>query len=221
MFAPAITALGPAFERKTGHKLLIDTVTSPQAIKQKFAAGAAIDVGIYLASVIDDLVKAGKISAASRVNLARTGVGVGVRAGAPKPDVSTADAFKRTLLNAKSVAYATEGRSGRQFSRLLDRLGVAAQVKPKLKALTSETAIPALAKGEVEIAVLLIARIVNGAGVEFAGPIPTEFQVYLPLAAGVSSNAKQPDAANILIKYLTSPEAAPVIKAKGMEPGAR
>ena len=217
-FRSVIAELGPQFERATGHKLAIKFVGGPDLVKRQINSGEAFDVAISISGVIDDLIKNGKIAPATRADVARTGIGVAVRAGVPKPDVSSVDAFKRTLLNAKSVAYATEGRSGAHFLTLLEQFSIAEEMKPKLKALTTATSNEAVAKGEVEIAALLISAIVSASGVELAGPLPSGLQSYLRFTAGARNDATPPEAANALIAFLTSPVAIPVIKAKGMEP---
>jgi molybdate transport system substrate-binding protein len=143
-----------------------------------------------------------------------------VRAGAPKPDVSTPEAFKRTLLNAKSIAYAKEGLSGVYFVALIEKLGIAADLKAKSKIMASgELAAEAVAHGEAEIGILPVSEILPVPGVEVGGAFPAALQNYIVIGAGVSANAKQGTAARDLIKFLTSPAALPVIKAKGLEPG--
>jgi molybdate transport system substrate-binding protein len=145
-------------------------------------------------------------------------VGVGVRAGAPKPDISSVEAFKRALLNAKSVAHSAEGASGTYFKGLLERLGIAEEMKPKLKPMPSDRIAQAVPSGEAEMIVVTISVIV-GYGAELVGPVPSELQFYNRFAAGVGASAKETEAGRALIKLLTSPAAVAVIKANGMEPG--
>jgi molybdate transport system substrate-binding protein len=208
--------LGPQFERATGHKLATKFVPGP-VVEREIEAGAAFDVAISQAAPIDKLVKAGKIDAATRADFARVGVGMAVRAGAPKPDIGSVEAFKRALLNAKSVAYAREGASGVYFTALLDRLGIAAEVKPKLISPPVSEGGPfvVVARGEAEIGIAVI-NFVPGA--DFVGPLPAELQTYLQFVVGVGTSAKETEAAKALVKFLTSDAAAAVIKAKGMEP---
>jgi molybdate transport system substrate-binding protein len=214
---PVIGELGLQFERTSGHKLVITLTASPELVKQRIEAGEGFDVAMSSPDVIADLIKHGKIVAATRTDLARTGVGVGVRTGTAKPDVSSVAAFKRTLLNAKSVAYGEGGRSGDHFLRLLDRLGITAEMRLKMRPLTTPQAVSVVAKGEVEIAVLLTSGIVSASGIELAGSLPSELQIYLQYVGGVTADAKEPEAGNALIKFLTSPAAVPVLKANGME----
>jgi molybdate transport system substrate-binding protein len=151
--------------------------------------------------------------------LARSGIGIAVRAGAPKPDIATADALKRALLAAKSVAYTIEGASGIYFAAVLARLGIAAEVKAKAKLLTSGATAELAARGEAELAVQQISEILPVAGAELVGPLPPELQLQTVFAVGIGSQAKMPDAAAALARFLTSPEAVCVIRAKGLEPG--
>ena len=212
-----ISELGLQFERTSGHKLVINLTASPELVKQRIEAGESFDVAMSSPGVIGDLIKGGKIVATTRTDLARTGIGVGVRAGATKPDVSSVAAFKLSLLNAKLVAYGEGGRSGDHFLRLLDHLGIASEMKLKLRPLTTPQAVAAVAKGEVEIAVLLTSSIISASGIELAGSLPSELQIYLQYVGGVTADAKQPEAGNALIKFLTSPGAVPVLNANGME----
>jgi len=217
---PPVEELVPQFERASGHKVSIRFVGGP-AVKREIDDGAAFDVAVSTTNVIDDLIKAGKLAAASRTDIARAGVGVMVRAGAPKPDIASVDAFKRTLLNAKSVAYAKDGTAGMHFHGVLQRLGISKEMEPKLKqTLASDPANGAMARvarGEVEIGVAAIATLF-GPGVDFVGPLPAELQAYIHFAAAVGAIAKEPQAGAALIRFLTAPQAAPAFKAKGMEP---
>ena len=150
----------------------------------------------------------------SRVDLVRSGVGVAVRAGAPKPDISSVEAFKRALLTAKSIAYLpTAG-----VPQLVERLGLGDSTKAKTTVPGTDIVCELVAKGEIELGVVVITQIVTTAGVELAGPLPAEIQFYTTFTAGVSANSKAPEAARDLIRFLTGPAALPVIKAQGMEP---
>jgi molybdate transport system substrate-binding protein len=209
--------LGPEFERATGHKL-VTKIDSAAVFKRQIDAGETFDVAILTTPLIAELVRTGKIAADITAGIARSGIGVGVRAGAPKPDISSVEAFKRTLLSAKSVAHSQEGASGVHFKELLERLGIAADMKAKLKPLGSRATAPAVAKGEAEILVVVIPSIVAASGVSFVGPVPAELQTYIDFTAGVSAAAPQPDAAKSLIKHFREPAAIAVIKAKGFEP---
>ncbi len=212
-----VKELGAQFERDTGHTLITKFVSGP-VVKREIDAGETFDVAISITPVIEDLIKEGKLVADSRADVAYAGVGVGVRAGTPKPDISSVEAFKRALLNAKSVAHSAEGASGVYFKGLLERLGIADEMRPKLKPLPPAALAQAVPSGQAEMIVVTMSVIVAGAA-EPVGPVPSELQFYNRFAAAVSANAKQAEAAKALIKFLTAPAAAPVIRAKGLEPG--
>jgi molybdate transport system substrate-binding protein len=212
--ATVLDKIGPEFERTTGHTLNVISGFSPIFVKQ-INAGEPFDVVVSPPSTIDGLIKDGKVIAATRTNLVRSGVGVEVRAGAPKPDISSVEAFKRALLNAKSIGYLKVGG----VPQLIDRLGIADAIKSKVTMPDSDIVSELVAKGELELGVMVITQILTTPGVELVGPLPPEIQFYTVFIAGVSAGSKAPDAARELIKFLTSPTAIPVIKAQGMEPG--
>jgi molybdate transport system substrate-binding protein len=170
---------------------------------------------------VDDLAKEGKFVAGSRANLARVAVGVVVKDGTPKPDIGSVAAFKQALLAAKSVAYidpAAGGSSGIYVAGLLDKLGIAGEVKPKAKLIPGGAVAEHVAKGEAELGIHQISEILPVKGVTLVGPLPAEIQNYTVYAAGLGAQAKEGDAAKALLKTLTSPAAAEVLKSKGMEP---
>jgi molybdate transport system substrate-binding protein len=170
-----------------------------------------------------DLAKQGKVATESQIEIGRSGIGVVVRAGGPKPDIGSAEAFKRTLLNAKSITYAGEGASGMYLPRLFERLGIADEIKARTKVQTAagRTA-PAVAAGEAELALAAIGSLIEPPeGAEFLGPLPSELQHYIVYSGAVAAASKQPDAGKALIGFLAGPGAASVLKAKGMEPVAR
>ena len=211
--------LGPQFERTTGHKLMIKYDVSA-ALKRQIDAGETFDVALILPAIIDELLKHGKVAAGTRTDISRAAIGVAVKKGAPKPDIGSAEALKRTLLNAKSIAYSGEGASGIYFKGVLERLGIAAETNPKLKPLGSSAVVPAVAKGEVELAVISPPAILAEPGAELVGILPKELQHYVVYTAGVSAAAKEADAAKALLKHLTTPAAMSVMKSKGLEPVA-
>jgi molybdate transport system substrate-binding protein len=212
--------LGPQFERATGHKIVIQ-YGGGGTLKKQIEAGEAFDLVIIDSAEVDDLIKQGKIAGDTRADIVRVGIGVGVRAGAPKPDISSVDAFKNTLLSVKSFTYASEGSTGRHLPKVLDRLGIAEQVKGKTKLNALDRVPQVVASGEVELAIGGIPSLLSAKGVQLVGLLPAELQNWFVNTAGVGATAKQPDAAKALIKHLTTPEAAAVIKAKGMEPLGR
>lgn len=213
----AISELGARFERATGHKVSIHFEVNP-AVKRRIEAGEPFDVAVLNPPVLDALIRSGKILAGTRAVLGRCGIGVAIRAGAPKPDISTVDAFKRALLSARSVAYPGEGASGIYFAGLVDRLGIAAEMKSKLRPMPGEYNVEVVARGEVELVVVVASRIAGVAGVERAGLIPQELQTWIGFTAGVGSGAKEPEAACSMIRFFTAPAAASVLRSAGIEP---
>jgi molybdate transport system substrate-binding protein len=215
--------LAPQFELATGHKLAIQFGASA-TLKRRIDGGETPDVAILTPALIDDLVKQDKIAPDTRANISRSGVGVAVRAGAPKPDISTVESFKKALMTAGSIGYtdpALGGLSGVYTAGLLERLGIAAELKPKTK-LTSNAPhalAEAVAKGEIEIGLIQISEIVPEPSLQLVGPFPPELQNFSIFTAGMLVNSKEPEAGRALIKFLVSPAALSVIKAKGMEPG--
>jgi molybdate transport system substrate-binding protein len=212
--------LGPQFERVTGHKIVIQYGPGA-ALRRQIEAGEAFDLAIIASERVDDLIKQGKIAGDTRVDIVRVGIGVAVREGAPKPDISSVDAFKRMLLSVKSVTYGPADATGEHFIKLLDRLGIADQVKGKLKPSGPDRVAQVVAAGEVDLAIGAGPLLASAKGVQFVGLFPAELQNWFVNTAGVSATARQPDAARALIKHLTTPEAAAVIRAKGMEPPGR
>ena len=211
-----IAELGPQFERATGHKIAIQYAPG-LSVKRQIEAGEVFDLVIIGSDVVDDLIKQGKIAGDTRVDIVRVGIGVAVREGAPKPDISSVDAFKSMLLSVKSFTYAPDGATGEHLAKVIDRLGIAEQVKAKIKPNAPDRTAQALAAGEVELAIGATPSLLSAKGVQYVGLLPAELQSYFVNTAGVSTTAKQPDAAKALIKYLATPEAAAVIRAKGME----
>jgi molybdate transport system substrate-binding protein len=219
-----LTELAGAFQRISEHKITV-ILAPPNEIRNRIVGGEIVDVVMSGGDLIKNLVKQGKIGPDDQVILARVGVGVAVRAGAPKPDISSVDALRRTLLTAKSIVYtdpASGGTSGIHFEKVLDRLGIAQEIKAKsiLNARPATTPSAAIvARGEAELGIQLISEIVSVPGAELLGPLPGELQIVNVVLAGIVTTAPEPDAARALFRFLTSPAAAPVIKSAGMEPG--
>ena len=218
-FKQVVAALVPEFERTTGHKIALDNGTVGQ-LQKRVDGGEAFDVLVLSPRGIEDYIKQGKIVAGSNANLARVGVGVMTRAGAAKPDVSTVEAFKQALLNARSVGYidpASGGSSGIYVAGLLERLGIIDRIKPKAKLQSGGHVSDLVKAGEAEIGIHQISEIVGQPGVTLIGPLPNDIQNYTTYAVGLSSACKAPDAARGFIKLLTGPAAAAALKSKGME----
>jgi len=215
----AYVELVPRFERSSGGKVTT-TWAGTADIMKRMQAGEAFDVVIAAAGSIDELTDTGRLMAGSRKDLVRSGVGVTVRAGAPKPDISTAEAVKRAVLAAKSVGIST-GPSGVYMSGLFERMGIAADVKPKLKVPPSGAQIAELvARGEIELGFQQVSEIVHVKGADFVGPLPAEIQRITVFAGAVHTASREPDAARELLEFLASPEHAPLLQKHGLEPGA-
>jgi molybdate transport system substrate-binding protein len=209
--------LAPQFEKAAGHKVVV-TFGLAANFKQQIDGGAAFDVAILTPPLIDDLIKSGKMAADSRAVIARTGLGIMIRAGARKPDVRTTDSFKNALLGAQSIAYAKEGASGVAFAALIERLGIAGTLKAKLKPTASGEEVNNLVvSGGSQYGILPLSEILAVKGAELGGMFPEDVQSYITMATAASSASKQAAAARALIQFLTAPAALPVIKAKGME----
>lgn len=177
----------PQFERATGHKISIKYDGS-SGLKRKFEANEPFDVALIYPELIEELLKQGKLAAGIRADVAIVAIGVAVKKGAPKPDVSSVDAFKRTLLNAKSISHSTEGASGLHFKNVVERLGIAADVKSKLRPVEGgPLVVGPVARGDVEIAVISIPFIFLEPGAEFAGPLPKELQQQVIYTATISA----------------------------------
>jgi molybdate transport system substrate-binding protein len=214
-----VLELVPQFETETGHKAVVSNDTAG-GLAKRIEGGEAFDVAVITPGVIDELAKKAKIIADSRVNVARVGVGVVVKEGTPLPDISSVDAFKRALLAAKSVAYidpASGGSSGIYLTSLFEKLGIAADIKPKAKLKQGGYVAELIANGEAELGLHQISEILPVKGAKLVGPLPAEIQNYTIYAVAVGADAKQPDAARALIKLLTGPAAETVLKARGME----
>jgi molybdate transport system substrate-binding protein len=211
--------LGPQFEKATGYTPIVIADVA-QVMKRRIEAGEPFDLAVLVDFQIDDLIKTGKLVADSRANIMSSGIGVAVKRGAPKPDIGTAEAFKQALLKAKSVGYidpASGGSSGIYVAGLLDKLGIAEQIKPKAKLQKGGHVSDLVKAGEAEIGIHQNSEIVGQAGVALVGPLPKDIQNYTTYAVGLGSGAKQAEAAKAFIKVLTGPSAAAVLKTAGME----
>jgi molybdate transport system substrate-binding protein len=216
--ATVLSAIGAEFEGTTGHTLDVTTDIAIRMVR-RIQAGDSFDVLVAAPEQIGRLIDEGQIIASTRRTLARSGIGIEVRTGAPHPDISSVAAFKRALLNARSIAYLKEGQSGVYLAGLIERLGLTQAVQSKLTQPETDIVSELVAKGEVELGMVVITQILTTPGVSLVGPLPRELQSYVTFAAGVSANSKSPSAAKALIDFLTGPAAAAVIRAQGMEPG--
>jgi molybdate transport system substrate-binding protein len=213
----AVRELCSQFARATGNMIDLRFEANPDVI-EKAEAGESFDVAVGNPPTIERLIKYGKVVPRSSSNNGRSGRGVAVRAGVPKPDISTVEAFTRTLLTAKAVAFPGKGASGLYFVGLLDRLGIKAAMQDKLKPMAAEDCVEVVARGEADMVVVVATRITGVPGVDVVGPIPQALQTEIGFAAGLSVSAEQPDAAEALIRFLTAPEAKATLRANGVEP---
>jgi molybdate transport system substrate-binding protein len=213
----AIEALLPDIESQLSRPIGVQFGTSA-SIAVSIATGDPFDVAILTTDGLDALVKAGTVVAGSRVTIGRSGIGVGVRAGAPRPDITTPDSLKRTLLAVRSITYAEDGASRVHITRMLDVLGIADAVKAKtILEQGSVRATGRVAKGEADLVITLVSEIRPIAGIELLGTLPAAFQSYITFAAGISSKAESPDAARTFVAFLSGPAAARTLAAKGIE----
>ncbi len=208
--------LAAGFERASGHKVI---ARQERNVLDTVNAGTPADIVIANPPVIDDLIKQGKV-VGRRVDFARAGIGVAIKAGAPKPDLSTTDAFVRMLRNAKSIGYSTVG-SGLMAANIIQKLGLTEELKARTKFLDGFPAAEAVARGEVEIALQQINVILPVKGAELAGPLPAELQQYNHFAVGVLAVSKERDVATALASFMGAPENEALVRKSGLEPPAR
>jgi len=209
-----LTELAPVFEKASEHKLNV-TFGSTEPLRARIEKGEPIDVAVIGEGAIDQLMKQGKLIAATRVVVARSGLGIAIRKGAPKPDVGTTEAFKRTLLTARSISFNEQGLTGIYLWSLFQRLGITDEVKSKYK---NGSGAELVAKGETEIGLTQASEVALVAGVELGGLLPLEIQNYTVFPGAVISNARQPAAGKALLEFLATPDTAKMMKAKGLEP---
>jgi len=208
----------PAFEKASGHK--VTTIwAGTEAITKRISGGEVVDIVLIAAPNIDKLIAEGKLVAGSRADVAKSGIGVAVRAGLPKPDISSGEAVKNAVLAAKSVAYSS-GPSGFYLADLFKKMGIAGQIKDKLKQTPSGVQVgEVVARGEADLGFQQVSELLHLKGIHYLGPLPADIQHTTVFSAGLHTAAPAPDAAKALMKFLTAPEAAPVIRRSGMEPG--
>jgi molybdate transport system substrate-binding protein len=217
MTAP-MRELGAQFETATGHKLVMRFGTTPELIKL-VTTGGPFDLAVVPREVFKDAAAQAQFVSGSSTDIARVGLGVAVRSGAPKPGISTPDALKQTLLKAQSIATIPASAAGAQVLGVFERLGIGEAMKAKTKAqATPAQVVQTVANGEAELGVFLI-NVLTAPGLDVVGPFPTELQQEIIFTSAVATKAKQAEAAKAFIAYLTTAAAAAVIKANGMNPG--
>jgi molybdate transport system substrate-binding protein len=221
-FSAAYEELGREFERETGHTLTTSRGpsmgTTPQAIPNRIDRGEPVDVVIMVGEALTELVKRGKVVPASRVDLVRSSIAMAVRSGDPEPDISTVDALKRTLLDAKSIAYSDSASGVYLEKELFPRLGIAEQLRGKARMIPAEPVGKVVARGDAQIGFQQLSELKPVAGIEIVGLLPADAQKVTIFSAGIGTDSKQPQAAKALLDFLTSPKSRPVITRTGLEP---
>jgi molybdate transport system substrate-binding protein len=207
----------PQFEKASRHKVTV-TWTGTVKIKERIEAGEVFDLVIVGAPEVDKFIASGKMVSGSRVDIAKSGVGVAVKAGMPKPDISSGEAVKKAMLAAKSVAYSS-GPSGVYVQAMIQKLGIANEIKAKAKQTAPGTRVGQyLARGEAELGFQQISELIHETGVDYVGPLPSDIQNFTNFSSGIGSGAASQGGAKTLQAFLTTPAAAEVIKKNGMEP---
>jgi len=221
-FSAAYDQLIPLYEQATGHKVVTERGASlgnaPDSIPSRFARNEQFDIVILADSGLEALMGQGKVVQGSRVDLARSMIGMSVRKGTPRPDISTVEALKQTLLNAKSIAYSASASGVYLSTELFPRLGVAEQIKDKATKIYSERVGAVVLRGDAEIGFQQVSELLPFKELDFVGPLPDEVQQRVFFSAGVAAGSRSPDAARHLIRFLAAPAAAPIIRGTGMEP---
>jgi len=211
-----IRDLAPAFEKKTGHKVIVRFEQAADLTKL-VDTGAPADVAAVQPPQADMFIKDGKMVAGTKTNFAQAGVGVAVKKGARRPDIRTVEAFKAAMLNAKSIGY-SQGGSGIISAQVMEKLGIADQLKAKTRLINGAPVAEAVASGEVEIGLQQINVILPVAGADYVGPLPKELQETVKFSAGLLTVSKQQEAARAFLRFIASPEAASVLRKSAMEP---
>jgi molybdate transport system substrate-binding protein len=222
--AAAHVALAPQFERATGHTVVTDATSTGigrDSIASRVRRGEPVDLLILTRDAIDELISEGKVVAASRVDLARSSIGMAVRRGAPKPDISSVEALKRTLLQAKSIAYSAQVSGVYLSTELFPRLGISDEVMKKSKRVDVGRVGTVIARGEAEIGFQQISEVLEVPGIDYVGPLPAEVQRVTVFSAGVAVGATNPEAAQALIEFLTSPKGMEGMAKSGLDPISR
>jgi molybdate transport system substrate-binding protein len=206
----------PAYERATGQRVSISYDTS-NIIMDRLKRGESADLVILTAPLIDNLTQQGRLQAGSRTDMAKSGIGVAVKAGAPRPDISSVEAFRQTLLDTPSVAFTGTGASGQYFAGLVEKMGIGAEVKQKAKIPAGGLVAELVVKGEAALAIQMISELKAVPGADYVGPLPAPMQLYTVFSAGLMAQAKDPAAAKLMLDFMKKPQAQAIYLAKGME----
>lgn len=210
----ALRAVVPDFERASGHKVVL-SFSNIATSRKRIAAGEDYDVAVVSPKAVEDLVQQGSFAAGATLNLGRTGLAMVAKKGTPLPDIGTPESFKKTLLEAKMVAYSATGESGIGFLRVLDKMGIAAEMKPRIMASRNSGA--AIEAGDALLGITGVGAALSYSKLDYVGPLPAAVQEYVHVAAGVNAESKSPDAARALLKYLADPAVVKVMQEKGLE----
>lgn len=213
----AVRELCMQFAHATGTAVDVQLDVNPEVVRRG-QAGEAFDVAVGNPSTIEQLIRSDHVVADSYVDIGTSGLAVGIRAGAAKPDVASVDGFKRALVAAKAVAFPAHGASGLYFVGLVDRLGIKSEMQGKLRPMPAEDCVEVVARGEADLVVVVATRMIGVPGIDVVGPIPEALQTKIGFAAGLSAASAQPDTAKALIAFLSAPSAAATLKANGVEP---
>jgi len=218
--ATVLQSIRGDIERTMGRTLSVTTDVAIRLVR-RVQKGEAFDVLVAAPGQLDELIAQGMIVRDTRTDIAHSGIGVAVRRGAPQPDVSSLEAFTRALVGARSIAYLKEGQSGLYIADILDRLGIAEQIKSKLTLPDTDIVSQLVSRGDVELGIVVITQILTTDGVSLAGPLPPEIQSSITFTGGVSVNSRSPEAAKALLRILQAPAAISVMRSQGLEPGMR
>ena len=208
--------LAPAYEKLTGHKVVVRFEQTP-VMNEKINSGAPADIAALQPEQVDNFVKLGKMVAGSKTNFAQAGVGVAVKTGAARPDISTVEAFKASMINAKSIGY-SRGGSGTIAAQVMEKLGIADQLKAKTRFIDGTPVAEVVAKGEVELGLQQINVIIPVEGADYIGPLPKELQETVRFAAGILTVSKEKELARAFLNYIASADAGPLLRKSAMEP---
>jgi molybdate transport system substrate-binding protein len=223
-FAAALAELGPHYERTTGTRVIVSEGgtmgTGPNSIPSRLQRGEPVDVLIMSATVLEDFVKSGRVAAGSRVDLAQSGIGVAVKAGAPRPDIGSVEALKRALLEARSIAVSSSISGVYLTTELFPKLGIADRIAPKLKRIEIGRVGSVVARGEADIGFQQTSELVTVPGIDYVGPLPAEVQRTTVFAAAIVSHAANVEAARRFIQFIAGPDAREVIRKSGLEQAA-
>lgn len=214
---PAVIEICKLFEAQTGYQVKVEFAVNPH-VRERVDGGEYVDVVVLNPPVLDQLINSQKVTASSKTPFGRIGVGAAIAAGAPKMDISTTEGFKKSLLGVSSVAFPGDGASGKYFISLLSRMGIEQEMQSKLRPMSGEYNVEGVAKGEVEMIVVVASRIYGVPGVQYLGLIPAELQTWIGFSAGVGSGSKYPKEAAQLTQFFRQPQAQQIMKKIGIEP---